>query len=229
MRSMTFREFARRHPAFLAGCLVAIAAFATIDTWVIQRRRAYEQEIARLRSGMSDFERQRTDAILSSRERRLQMMMQLLRRQARWDKEIHLAVSVDSGRMYLEREGALLRAIPVEVGPEKRIGIPPDTVHLAAPRGTRSVQGILTDSMAWTVPEWVYQDRGLPAPADREVRGALGPAAIVLDGGTVIYSRPATGPLADPGYVLPGSIRARVEDLEAILPNLSRGTAVYFY
>ena len=53
--------------------------------------------------------------------------------------------------------------------------------------------------------------------------------AVVLDGGTVLYSMPAAGPLADSAYVLPGSVRVRAEDLEAIMPNVQRGTAVYFY
>jgi hypothetical protein len=53
--------------------------------------------------------------------------------------------------------------------------------------------------------------------------------AILLEGGTVIYSLPEKGPLADPAYVLPGAIRARAEDLQAVVPNVTRGTAVYFY
>ena len=228
---MTFFEFCRRHLGFVTACVLIVISMLALDDWVLTKRAAYTDEIARLRSGMSDFERKRSDAILSSRERRLQVMMQLIRRQARWDKDIHLAISVDSGRMYLEREGALLREIPVEMGPERRIGTPPDTVHLATPRGARSIQAILADTSAWEVPEWVYVDRGIPVPpaAARTMKGALGPVSIVLDGGTIIYSAPAAGPLADSAYVLPGSVRARAEDLEAILPNLGTGTTVYFY
>jgi phosphoribosylamine--glycine ligase len=59
--------------------------------------------------------------------------------------------------------------------------------------------------------------------------GALGPAAIRLDGGTVIYSLPSVGPLNDSSYVLPGAIRVRASDLKAIVPNLRPGVAVYFY
>jgi hypothetical protein len=178
---------------------------------------------------MSDFERARTDAILGSHDKRFDMMMELLRRQAKGDKEIHLAISVDSSRMYLEREGALLRTIPVEVGPERRIGIAPDTVRLAVPRDTRSVQAILGPKDVWEVPAWAYVDRGLTPPEQSRLAGALGPRAIVLDGGTVIYSIPTAGPLNDSSYVLPGSIRASAADLEAIAPNLQTGMAVYFY
>ena len=130
--------------------------------------------------------------------------------------------------MYLERDGALLREMPVTVGPEKRVGVPPDTVHVAAPRGKRTVERILGAGDAWTIPGWVYRDRGL-ADGDSVMTGALGPAAIVLDGGTVIYSLPTVGPLNDSSYVLPGAIRARESDLRAVAPNLHPGVAVYFY
>ncbi len=226
---MELREFLRRHARFawvLGGVIVLALVF---DGLVLQRRARYQSETERLRAGMSDFERARTDAILGSHDRRFDMMMELLRRQAKGDKEIHLAISVDSSRMYLEREGALLRTIPVEVGPERRIGVAPDTVRLAVPRGTRSVQAILGPKDVWEVPAWVYVDRGLTPPEQSRLAGALGPRAIVLDGGTVIYSIPTAGPLNDSSYVLPGSIRASAADLDAIAPNLQSGMAVYFY
>lgn len=226
---MQLKEFLRRHASFawvVVGILVLTLIF---DGLVLQRRARYQDEIERLRAGMTDFERARTDAILGSHDKRFDMMMELLRRQAKGDKEIHLAISVDSSRMYLEREGALLRTIPVEVGPEHWIGIAPDTVKLAVPRGSRSVQAILGPDDAWEVPAWVYVDRGLTPPEQSRLAGALGPRAIVLDGGTVIYSIPTAGPLNDSSYILPGSIRASAADLEAIAPNLQSGMAVYFY
>ena len=226
---MRVREFLRRHARYVWALVGLVVIVLVFDGLVLQRRARYLSESERLRAGMNDFERARSDAIMGSHERRFEMMMELLRRQAKGDKEIHLAVSVDSARMYLEREGALLRTIPVEVGPERRIGIAPDTVRLAVPRGTRSVQAIVGGEDVWQVPGWVYVDRGLDPPNDSRLEGALGPRAIVLDGGTVIYSIPTVGPLNDSTYVLPGSIRASAADLEAIAPNLSSGMAVYFY
>ena len=155
-------------------------------------------------------------------------MVELFKRQARVDKTLHLTVSLDSGVMYLEREGALLREMPVTVGRERRVGVPPDTVHIAAPRGRRTVERVLGESDAWEIPRWVYADRGIP-PGENALTGALGPAAIVLDGGTVIYSLPSVGPLNDSSYVLPGAIRVRAADLKAIAPNLSAGVPVYLY
>ena len=226
---MPFSDFRRRHPAFTAAVAVIFVGMLSINAWVIYKRVAYEREISRLRSGMSEFERKRSDAVTNTNEKRLAMMMELLRRQAKIDKEIHLAVAVDSGRMYLERDGALLREMGVEVPPDKRVGVGHDTVHMAAPRGTRTVERILGPTDAWDVPEWVYTDRGVPHPASSTEVGALGPAAIVLNGGTVIYSLPSVGPLNDSSYVLPGSIRVSAEDLRAVTPNLQRGTVVYFY
>ena len=227
----TLSEFRRKHPGLVSAIVLIIIGCCALDGWLVYKRGRYEAETVRLRAGMDEFERQRTDAILSSRSKRLQMVMELIRRQARWGKDIHLAISVDSGRMYLEREGALLRAIPIRMGPERRIGTPPDTVHLAVPRGTRAVQAVLSDSDAWQVPEWVYTDRGLKPPpaAQRTLTKALGPVAIVLDGGTVIYSLPTNGPLDDSSYTMPGSVRARAEDLGAIVPNVTKGMVVYFY
>lgn len=226
---MSFSEFRRRRPVFTGTVAVMIVGLLAMDSWVTYKRVAYAQEIARLRAGMSDVERRRSDAVTNTHEKQTAMMMELLRRQAKIDKEIHLAVDVDSGRMYLERDGALLREIAVEVAPEKRLGTGKDTVHMAAPRGTRSVERILGPTDPWEVPSWVYSDRGIPQPAALSLVGALGPVAIVLNGGTVIYSVPSVGPLNDSSYVLPGSIRASAEDLRAVAPDLQRGTVVYFY
>jgi hypothetical protein len=226
---MNFHAFRRRHPGFVAAAAIILVAMLALDVWFISKRLRYEREISRLRSGMTEFERRRTDAILASEERRMQVMLELLRRQAKIDPDIHLAVAVDSSQMYLEREGALLREIPVEMGPERRVGTPPDTVHMAIPRGARTVARIVGPTDGWEVPTWVYADRGLTPPEERTVRGALGPVAIVLEGGTVVYSLPKAGPLNDSAYVLPGGVRARAEDLRAIVPNLKRGTTVYFY
>ncbi|MBA2683420.1 MAG: hypothetical protein H0U66_02885 [Gemmatimonadaceae bacterium] len=226
---MPFSDFRRKHPAFTAAVAVIIVGLLAIDGWVLYKRVAYQNEIARLRSGMSDFERRRSDAVTNTNEKRLAMMMELLRRQAKIDKEIHLAVAVDSSKMYLERDGALLREMSVEVAAGKRLGSGKDTLHMAAPRGTRTVERVMGPKDAWEVPAWVYADRGVPQPATLGLVGALGPVAVVLNGGTVIYSLPSVGPLNDSSYVLPGSIRVSAEDLRAVTPDLQRGTVVYFY
>jgi hypothetical protein len=103
---------------------------------------------------------------------------------------------------------------------------------LAEARGQQEkfmVERVLGATDAWAIPRWVYGDRRLSPPQDTMVVGALGPVAILLQGGAVIYSLPTVGPLRDTAYVLPGAVRANAEDLRAIIPNLTPGTPVYFY
>lgn len=224
-----WREFRHAYPGILATMTFALVAFLAFDGWLIYKRVKYNNEVERLRSGMTEFERRQADLILAQDENRLQVMIELIKRQAQGDKDLNLAVSVDSGFMYLQREGAKLREMPTVTGPERTVGTAPDTVRMAVPRGTRTIERIIGAGDSWDVPEWVFVDRGLPAPASRTAKGALGPAAIVLNGGTVIYSMPEDGPLADSTYVMPGSIRASASDMRAVAPNLKPGMKVYFY
>jgi hypothetical protein len=226
---MTFRQYLKYHRSFLVFLSLIIVAALAIDGFVLYKRAAYAREIERLRSGMSQIERERTDLAVEDQEKRVRVMVALIRRQAKLDKQLHLAVAVDSARMYLGREGAVLREIEIEIGPERVVGMSPDTVMLAHPRGERSVQKIMSAGDEWEVPQWVYRDRGLAIPEDRAVKNVLGPSAVILNGGLVIYSMPSAGPLNDSTYILPGSIRMRAADLAAIVPNLTVGTAVYFY
>lgn len=208
---------------------LSAAALLAIDGYLVQKRVRYQNEIERLRAGMTEAERKRTDALVEAEGSRFRITVELIRRQASVDKELNLAVSIDSASMHLQREGAVLRDMPIDVGAERAVGSPPDTVRMVVPRGARTIEKILNADAGWSVPEWVYVDRGLPVPKERTVKGALGPVAVLLNGGTVIYSPPTTGPLNDTAYVLPGSVRASAADLRAIAPNLKPGMAVYFY
>jgi hypothetical protein len=213
----------------VAGMLALVAAMALLDVFALSRQRRYLEETARLREAMTVLERERADRIVSQEHNKLRLALALLRRQAKLEKTLHLSVSVDSSAMYLERDGALLREMPVVVGTEKRVGVAPDTVRLAPPLGVRRVSRVLTETDIWEMPTWLYTDRGLPVPANRAVAGALGPAAVLLDGGALIYALPDSGPLADSAYVLPGAVRVRAEDLRAVIPNLAPGMRIYFY
>lgn len=221
------RSFARR--LLVALLLVVIVGSLGAAAFLHRTRERYAAEIARLRSSMSALERARADRIIAAEDDKLELALLLIRKQARFEPALHLSVAFDSSAMHLEHEGAILRVMPVDIGVERTVGIAPDTVRLARPRGVRTVIRVMSESDAWEVPAWVYVDRGLPMPAERAIGGALGPRALVLDGGTVIYSIPAVGPLTDSSYVLPGSIRARTEDLAAIFPNVHAGMRVYLY
>jgi hypothetical protein len=224
-----WREFRRAYPGIVTVMWLMLVGFLVAIGLLVRKRAEYRTETARLRKGMSAVERHSADLELENHEKVLRVMVELARRQAQGDRELHLAIAVDSGVMSLEREGALLREMPVRVSAERRVGVAPDTVRMAAPRGSRTIERILTTDSVWTIPRWVYTDRGLPVDSVRQRAGALGEGAIVLSGGTVIYGDPAVGPLADSGYVMPGSVRARGADLRAIAPDLKPGINVYLY
>ena len=219
----------REHPRATLVAVVLIALFLVADGVLASRWLRYRAETARLRAGMSDAERQRTDMIIATESNKVGVMLELIRRQAASDRALHLAVAVDSGRMRLERDGALLRDMRVVVGGERAAASLPESARVVRPRGARTVEQVLGASDPWDVPTWLFTDRAVPAPADRRVRGVLGRNAIVLTGGTVIYATPDSGVLADSSYVIPGSIRVARADLQAIAPNLAPGVTVYFY
>ena len=216
----------RRRTLLLVLLLLAIGLF---DGFLLLRRSRYREESARLRAGMSTLERARADAIVAAQADRAVLMLELMRRQAVGDAGMHLAISTDSSYHALDRGSARLRQFSVEIGPARRVGVAPDTVHVAIPRGVRAVQRLLTASDRYELPAWVWVDRGLPVPAVRADTGWVGRGAIVTTGGTLIYSLPTAGPLAESSYVLPGSLRVPAGDLAAIRENLFSGMRVYFF
>ena len=100
--------------------------------------------------------------------------------------------------MYLTREGAVLREMPVQFGPERAAAESSATPPAAIPRGERTI-------------------------AD------LSDTRIALDGGAAILSSPDSSLATDTSVIPPGSLRITLEDMKAIMPNLSAGMKVYFY
>ena len=224
-----WREFRRRHPRSVYFLFALIVILVAGDVLLLVRRARYAAEIERLRAGMSDVERKRADVLVASEENRLRVTMELIRRQATGDRALHLAISVDSGVMKLERDGAVLREMPVRIGPLRVTAGAAGAPRAVATLGSRTVERLLGAKETWEVPAEVYADRGLPVPEDRRVAGALGAGAMILSGGTVIYGTPTAGPLADSAYVMPGAVRVGTADLRAIVPNITPGITVYFY
>lgn len=178
---------------------------------------------------MTKAQLERTDAVVTAERHRLRVEWELIRRQARGDKQLHLSVNVDSNRMILERDGIVLREMPVRLGPERFRGGTGDTVISVLSLGQRTVRRVLGEDDPWEVPRTVFDDRGVPVPESRRVRGALGGNAIVLTDGTVVYAVPESGPLADTAYVVPGSVQVAAEDLKALSASIRPGMSVYFY
>lgn len=224
-----WRELWDAYPRIVTGMVVAIAILLLTDLVVAYERVRYGLELARMRAAMTETERQRVDAIAASEKNRLALAVELARREALGDRDLHLSVDTGQGILWLERQGARLREMRIRVGQEATVGTPPDVVLLAPPLGKRSVARVVDGSYRWAVPDWVYLERGLPVPGDRQVPGGLGPLAVFLDSGAVLYSRPAVGPLNDASYVLPGGVRLEAPDVEAIRADLQPGLAVYFH
>lgn len=215
----------RSRNAILVVVILAVAANAVLGA----RYFRYREETNRLREGMTRAQRERADAVVQAERHRLRVEFELVRRQARGDRQLHLAVNVDSGRMVLERDGIVLREMAVRLGPERFRGVRGDSVISVQSLGQRTVQRVLKGTDSWEVPPEVFSDRGLPVPEKRRIRGALGDDAVILTEGTVVYAVPASGPLADSSYVLPGSVQVAAADLKALAASIRPGMSVYFY
>ena len=211
--------------AILTIIILALAANAVLAA----RYMRYQDETNRLRAGMTKAQRERADAVVAAERHRMRVELELVRRQARGDKQLHLAVNVDSNRMVLERDGIVLREMAVKLGPERFRGAQGDSAISVQALGQRTIERVLREGDSWEVPRSVFSDRGLEVPENRRVRGALGGPALILSEGIVVYAIPEAGPLADTAYVLHGSVQLDAADLKALSANIRPGMSIYFY
>jgi len=98
--------------ALIGFVVVALGANAIL----VSRYLDYRRETTRLREGMTKAQRERADAVVAAERHRIRTELELIRRQARGDRQLHLAVNVDSNRMVLERDGVVLREMNVRIG-----------------------------------------------------------------------------------------------------------------
>jgi hypothetical protein len=197
-RRGTWRDFRHAYPGFVFVLGLGLAAMVAVDGWLLFKRVKYNHDVTQLRAHMTVAERERTDAIVQAEQNKLRIAIELAKRQAKFDKKLHLNVSIDSSRMYLTREGALLREMPVQFGPERGTSESSDAPPAAVPRGERTI-------------------------AD------LSDTKITLDGGALILTTKSPQLTGDTTAIPPGSLRISLEDLKAIMPNLTAGMKVYFY
>lgn len=141
-RRGTWRDFRRAYPGFVFVLGIGLVAMIAVDGWLLVKRVSYNQDVKQLRDHMSQAERERSDAIVQAEQNKLRIVIELAKRQAKFDKKLHLNVSVDSSRMYLTREGALLREMPVQFGPERTPSDTSPTPPAATPRGERTVAAL---------------------------------------------------------------------------------------
>jgi hypothetical protein len=134
-----WKDFRRAYPGFVFVLGLGLLAMIAVDGWLIAKRLKYDHDVSQLRAHMTAAERQRSDLIVEAEQNKLRIAIELAKRQAKFDKRLHLNVSVDSARMYLTREGALLREMPVQFGPERPATEESDAPPAAIPRGERTV------------------------------------------------------------------------------------------
>ncbi len=141
-------DFRQAYPGFVFTLLIGLIAILAIDGFLMVKRRAYEGEVARLRANMTETERAKTDAIVEAEQNKSRIALELARRQAKIEKNLHLSVSVDSGKIYLEREGAVLREMAAVFGPDAKVSNGADSIPIVVPRGERTVARISDDGIA---------------------------------------------------------------------------------
>jgi hypothetical protein len=207
---------------------IGVAVLLLLDAVLLVKRHQYAREYQAARRLMTAAEAQQADALVTGEVGRTALATALVRAQSIKDRGLNLSIALGEGTMTLQQEGAHLRPMRVRIGPEQVVGPAPGQRKVTPPLGRRQVARVVDGSFVWEVPEWVYTGQGLPVPRGRNLRGALGEIAVILDDGTCLYSLPADGPLADPAYVLPGGVRAEAADLRAIRANLEPGVPVYF-
>jgi hypothetical protein len=219
---------ASRHRKARAVTIVALVAFVLVDAALAVVAWRFLQRRAAAGGAAANRPAQWSQSLLASEPDGAALLTALVQQQARRDRKLNLSVSVQGGIMHLQREGAPLRRMRVVPGPEATVEA---GVRIARPRGRRRLLRVVDEEFVWSVPRWVFAHRGLEPPpaAAREVRGGLGSLALILEDGTLIYSRPAHGPLSTDSYVMPGALRAELSDLEAIRASLSPGMPVYFH
>jgi hypothetical protein len=224
-------EFRDAYPRIVTGAAIGIVLFLMVDVALAVTAWRFSRQTAAAQRAMTGLERERASALTEVQLDRAALTAALVAQQAIQDQGLNLSVSVDQGSMDLQREGAQLRRMKVTVGPEASLGPEAEGVRLVPPRGKRQLVRVVDEAFVWSVPRWVFAHRGLATPPgpERSVRGGLGALALILDDGTLIYSLPASGPLSERAYVMPGTVRAELPDLLAIRENLTPGLPVYFH
>lgn len=138
-RRGNWRDFRQAYPGFVFTLILALLAILTLDGFLVYKRRAYTAEVNRLRGAMTEAERAKTDAIVQAEQDKARIAIELAKRQAKLEKSLHLGVALDSGRIYLQREGAVLREMAALFGPEVGVTAGSDSLPVVIPRGQRTV------------------------------------------------------------------------------------------
>src|SRR5437667_9367633 len=161
-RRTRWGDFREAYPRIVTAMALGLGGLTVLDGFLLFKAVQYRREIREDRAAMTATDRQRADALLASEASRADLEQALVAQQAVTEKGLNLSVKLDKGTMDLQREGAQLRGIRVQIGPEVTVGQPPGARTITPPLGRRQVVAVVDDSYAWQVPSWVWTQRGQP-------------------------------------------------------------------
>jgi hypothetical protein len=222
------------HPVFFWGAFTLLILLLSGTMVMATRIPLYRAESVNLDRTMSSAERETRDRILNSQARRSELALALLQREIRLrsveQDEVHLAIEIEDSMLALRHGPATLRETRITIGADSTIRAPDGkSWRLVQALGERHIRAKEV-SPTYTVPDWWYVSRGLAVPpeAERRVEGGLGRYVLRLDDGTVIHTRPQTGPYAE-GVPPAGFIVEDEAEMRAVFDALSIDTPVYIY
>jgi len=218
----SWRELRESYPQ-IASCLVLAGAVLLLtDLSLIIKHIEFGRQQTELRSVLAQTEIQRATAVQVTERNIGATGAGLAHREMLLSRELHLAVDRHKGVMYLRQSGSVLREMPIRLSPETSAAAArQENVLSAQPRGRRVLARVLEAGASRELPESDF--------ARLTSTGSIGPLAIILDDGALIYSQPGTGPPLGPRDLPPGSVRAEAADLEAIKADLQPGMRLYLY
>src|SRR5258706_14626167 len=142
-RRTRWGDFREAYPRIVTAMALGLVSLAALDAFLLFKAVQYRRQIREDRAAMTATDRQRADALLASQASRADLEQALVAQQAVKEKGVNLSVELDKGTMDLQREGAQLRAIRVQVGPEVTVGQPPGARKITPPLGRRQVVAVV--------------------------------------------------------------------------------------
>ncbi|MDP3297976.1 MAG: L,D-transpeptidase [Thermodesulfovibrionia bacterium] len=146
-------------------------------------------------------------------------------------KETYIVVDTAKNRLYLEKEGQILKEVVVSTGSGGILKDPAGNRQWVfdTPRGELAVQS-KTTSPVWTKPDWAFIEEGEDIPKsykDRVEEGVLGDYALSLGNGYLIHGTLYTRLLGR--NVTHGCIRVGDKDLKELYNTIPIGTKVIIF
>ncbi|HET7435101.1 MAG TPA: L,D-transpeptidase [Thermoanaerobaculia bacterium] len=141
-----------------------------------------------------------------------------------------ITVDLSKNRVYLFRDGQLVRQSPVATGSDKVLRGKGHVWWFRTPRGLHQVLRRIENPI-WTKPDWAYVEEGKAIPAanspDRKVKGKMGKYALDLGGGVMLHG--TDDPKTIGQRVSHGCIRIPADMLKQLWDVAQVGTPVYIF